>query len=117
MPGVSQVACIGCNSLIDLGKADLTGRGYRCSACTLKASLASDTGRNDVGDHLTIDERRARHREARKKMFAGAWIIGGGVLVTMGFGALFGLPLVFLGIGTISHGVLTRREMHGERTR
>ncbi len=114
---MAQVACIGCNTLIDLGKADLTGRGYRCSACTLKASLASDTGRNDVGDHLTVDERRARHGEARKKMFAGAWIIGGGVLVTMGFGALFGLPVVFLGIGTISHGYLTRREMHGERTR
>lgn len=113
---MSQVSCVGCNTLIDLGKADLTGRGYRCSACTLKASLASNAGRNDIRDHLTDDERRKRHADARKEMFAGVGIIGGGVLVTLGFGALFGFPIVFLGIGTISHGYLTRREMHGERT-
>jgi hypothetical protein len=113
---VSQVSCIGCNTSIELAKADLTGRGYRCSACSLKASLAADGGRNDVRDHLTDDERRARHTDARKRMFTGGWIIGGGILVTLGYGALFGLPVVFLGIGTISHGYLTRREMHGERT-
>ena len=102
--------------MIDVTKADLTGRGYRCTACSLKASLAADGGRNDVHDHLTDDERRERYVAARKRMFAGGWIVGGGALVVMGYGLLFGLPVVFLGLGTISHGYLTRREMTGQRT-
>lgn len=102
--------------MIDVTQADLTGRGYRCAACSLKASLAADAGRNDVRDHLTDDERRDRFEQARKRMFAGGWIAAGGVVVTIGAGALFGLPIVFLGLGTISHGYLTRREMTGART-
>lgn len=105
-----------CGQQIDPAQADLTGRGYRCAACSLKASLAADIGRNDVLDHLTEDERRARYGQAATRMVAGGFIAVGGVIVTLGIGALFGLPIVFLGLGTISHGYLTRREMTGQRT-
>lgn len=102
--------------MIDVTKADLTGRGYRCTTCSLKASLAADGGQNDVRDHLTDDERRERYAAARQRMFTGGWIVGGGMLALFTVGALIGVPLVCLGLGTISHGYLTRREMTGERT-
>ncbi len=114
---MSQVTCIGCSAQIDVSKADVTGRGYRCSQCSLKASLAADGGHNDITDHLTIEERAARAKSALSEMFAGvALAVLGGPFVFFGFNGTVGVIVTCAGLGMMSHGFLTRREMRGQRT-
>jgi len=113
---VSQVSCIGCNTLIDVSKADVTGRGYRCNACSMKASLAADGGHNDVTDHLTLDERKQRAATAGTEMVFGGILAGAGLLVFLSMSGLIGMIVGCAGLGAMSHGYLTRREMSGERT-
>ena len=113
---MSQVTCIGCSAQIDVSKADVTGRGYRCSQCSLKASLAADGGHNDITDHLTIEERAARAKTALSEMIAGAAITAFGPIVFLGFNGTVGVIVLCSGLGMMSHGYLTRREMRGQRT-
>ena len=113
---MSQVTCIGCSAQIDVSKADVTGRGYRCSQCSLKASLAADGGHNDITDHLTVDERAARAKTALSEMIAGAAVTAFGPIVFFGFNGTVGVIVTCAGLGMISHGFLTRREMRGQRT-
>ena len=114
---MSQVTCIGCSAQIDVSKADVTGRGYRCSRCSLKASLAADGGHNDITDHLTVEERTARAKTALTEMFLGAFVaVMCGPLVFFGFNGTVGMIVTLSGVGMISHGFLTRREMRGQRT-
>jgi hypothetical protein len=113
---MSQVACIHCNAMIDITRADLTGRGYRCTQCSLKASLAADGGRNDISDHLTPEERVARAKAAASEMVFGSVIAALGVAVFIGFSGVIGVAVFAGGAGAMSHGYLTRREMTGERT-
>lgn len=114
--GMSSVACVHCGTMIDVTKADLTGRGYRCSSCSLKASLAADGGINDVTDHLTIEERRARAAVAAREMVFGAATAAFGAILFLGASGLVGAIVTCAGLGATSHGYLTRREMSGERT-
>ncbi|MBL0213901.1 MAG: hypothetical protein IPQ07_08460 [Myxococcales bacterium] len=113
---MSQVACIGCNLMIDVARADVTGRGYRCNACSMKASMAADGGRNDVTDHLTVDERKQRAASAGTEMVVGGLVAATGLLVFLTVSGLFGMIAACAGLGMTSHGYLTRREMTGERT-
>lgn len=113
---MSQVTCIGCSAQIDVSKADVTGRGYRCSQCSLKASLAADGGHNDITDHLTIEERAARAKTALSEMIAGGAIAAFGPIVLLGFNGTIGVIVLCAGLGMMSHGFLTRREMRGQRT-
>ena len=99
-----------------MSKADVTGRGYRCNACSMKASLAADTGYNDIPDHLTQDERSARFATAGKEMVAGAAMTVGGLFVFLLISSLIGGVATLAGVGMVSHGFLTRREMTGQRT-
>ncbi|CAN5913362.1 hypothetical protein BH11MYX3_BH11MYX3_42840 [soil metagenome] len=111
-----QVACVGCNAQIDSSRADVTGRGYRCNSCSMKASLAASGGLNDITDHLTTDERKQRAANAGTEMMVGGFIAGAGLLVFLGASGLFGMIIGCAGLGMTSHGYLTRREMTGERT-
>jgi hypothetical protein len=113
---VSQVTCIGCSAQIDVSKADVTGRGYRCSQCSLKASVAAAGGHNDITDHLTVDERRARAKSALSEMIGGAAMAAFGPIVFLGFNGTVGVIVLCAGLGMMSHGFLTRREMRGQRT-
>lgn len=113
---MSQVTCIGCTAQIDVSKADVTGRGYRCSQCSLKASLAADGGHNDITDHLTVEERAVRAKSALSEMIAGAAIAAFSPLVLFGFNGTVGIIFMCGGLGMMSHGFLTRREMRGQRT-
>jgi hypothetical protein len=118
---MAQVACVSCGAMVDEAKADITGRGYRCIACSLKASLAADGGHNDVIDHLTPAERVQKSKAAGSEMMVGAVTVFGGLLVLLivpfPFHDVVGACIAFAGGGAISHGWLTRREMTGERTR
>ncbi len=118
---MAEVACGSCGAMIDATKADITGRGYRCSACSLKASLAADGGRNDIVAHLTHDERVKKSENAGTEMMVGAGTLLGGLVVFLGmpfpFHDLVGACVAFAGAGAISHGWLTRREMTGVRTK
>jgi hypothetical protein len=117
---MAQVSCVQCGVTLDTSKADITGRGYRCTQCSLKASLAADGGHNDVMDHLTVEER------VKKAKLAGSEMIGGGALAFAGavvflvipipFHGIIGACMTFAGLGAVSHGYLTKREMTGQRT-
>ncbi len=111
-----QVPCVGCNIQIDSDHADVTGRGYRCNSCSMKASLAANHGLNDVNDHLTKDERRQRAAAAGTEMVLGSILAGSGLLVFLGASGLVGMIIGCAGLGMTPHGYLTRREMTGERT-
>ena len=117
---MGQVACVSCGAMVDAAKADITGRGYRCASCSMKASLAADGGHNDVTDHLTPDERVAKSKAAATEMMVGAGTTLIGILclvaVPFPFHDVVGACIAFAGGGAISHGWLTRREMTGERT-
>ncbi len=111
-----QVACVGCNTLIDSSMADVTGRGYRCNSCSMKASLASNGGLNDITDHLTSDERKQRAATAGTEMVLGGILAAAGLAVFFSMSGLIGMIAGCAGLGMTSHGYLTRREMTGERT-
>jgi hypothetical protein len=118
---MAEVACGSCGMMIDAAKADITGRGYRCTSCSLKASLAADGGQNDVIDHLTPEERVQKSKTAATEMMAGGGTLVFGILCFLAFPFPFhdvvGACFAFAGGGAISHGWLTRREMTGERTK
>ena len=118
---MAEVACVQCGLMIDVSKADITGRGYRCTACSMKASLAADGGKNDVRDHLTNDERVAKSKSAGSEMVVGGLTAFGGLLMLLvapiPFHDVIGACIMFAGFGAVSHGYLTRREMTGERTK
>jgi hypothetical protein len=107
--------------MLDASKADITGRGYRCAACSLKASLAADGGHNDIVDHLTSEERVQKSKSAATEMMIGAGTLLGGLLIFVAipfpFHDVVGACVAFAGGGAISHGWLTRREMTGEQTK
>ncbi|MGN6104812.1 MAG: hypothetical protein ACTHU0_06905 [Kofleriaceae bacterium] len=110
-----EVACGSCGVVLDASKADITGRGYRCARCSLRASLAADGGFNDVQDHLTVDERRQRAAEAIRKMIGGGALVAGGLVVAYVI-PIAGAAMLLTGVGAMAHGLLTRRELSGERT-
>ena len=110
------VTCSSCNAEIDLSKADVTGRGYRCATCSMKASLAADGGRNDVADHLTPEERTSRAKTAGIEMMLGAVVGVGGAGLFFAINGIAGMFVLCGGLGMASHGLLTRREMTGQRT-
>lgn len=103
--------------MIDVTKADLTGRGYRCTPCSVKASVNAIGGSNDVSDHLTPEERKERHAAAGQRILTGAALAGAGGIVFLSMSGLIGIIMVCAGLGTASHGLLTRREMKGEQTK
>ena len=118
---MAEVACVHCGAMVDAAKADITGRGYRCLDCSMKASLAADGGQNDVKDHLTAEERVQKSKAAASEMMVGGVTAFGGLLVLLivpiPFHDVIGACITFAGCGAISHGWLTRREMTGERTK
>ena len=117
---MNLVTCGHCGAQVEASKADVTGRGYRCVACSMKASLAADGGRNDVADHLTAEERVAKSEAAAREILVGIGTAIAGlivfVVVPFPFHDLVGACIGFGGCGAVSHGYLTRREMRGLRT-
>ncbi len=117
---MAEVTCVQCGAQLDAAKADITGRGYRCTACSMKASLAADGGINDVKDHLTMEERIQKAKAAGTEIIAGIATGLGGLLVLVAipipFHDVIGAIVLFAGLGAVSHGYLTKREMAGERT-
>lgn len=111
-----EVACGSCGVVLDASKADITGRGYRCARCSLRASLAADGGFNDIQDHLTLDERRQRAVEATRKMIGGGALVAGGLVVVVYVIPSVGAAMILTGVGAVAHGLLTRRELSGKRT-
>jgi hypothetical protein len=110
---MAQVACTTCGLQLDESQADITGRGYRCSQCTLRAGINENLGSNDVGDHLEPAERAANAQRALQQM------IGGAAVAAICTPLYIVLPIqwfafgIFAGIGLVVRGFVVRRQMAG----
>jgi hypothetical protein len=72
----NQVACVTCQTMIPLAKADVVGMGYRCQPCSQRAELALLTGGGDAAAHFSSAERKSLSE-------SGLYLIYGGGLVLL----------------------------------
>ncbi len=108
---MTMVTCTTCGVALDESKADITGRGYRCASCSLKAGIDESLGKNDVADHLDPEEREAGMRRANVEILGGVALAV--VCVPLILVARFATAGVFMGIVAVAHGFATRRQMRG----
>lgn len=88
-----MVTCGSCGKSIAEADAELSGSGFRCAACAMKASIDVLQGGSDVASHLSEAERAQMAAEAKQKLLLGA------------------LGLVATAVGTVLLGLFAPRRL------
>jgi hypothetical protein len=114
---VTTATCAFCGSEAPTAKMDMTGNGWRCTACAVRSDLAIVQGRPaGMAEHLTPGELQEVMVQGRQEAMLGAVVAVGGVagtLLTIASGAqiivVFSGAMI-AGFGMIGHGLYRRKQ-------
>ena len=112
----STETCTFCGIVSPAHTMDMTGLGWRCTACGRKSELAAANRQGEaMAEHLTRPELEAVAESGKTEAIAGAAIAFFGVVLTM-FSILSGAQIFLVfsgmamgGISLVFHGLHRRR--------